>query len=117
MVREEHELSLTKDEYLNVLSKAQGNIISKDRYIIPCSDNLKIELDIFKGCFEGLIMAEVEFPDEAAAKKYTPPEYFSEEVTFDRRFGNSTMSMMSKEEISDFILWIHENNSCANHID
>ncbi|MGN0435239.1 MAG: CYTH domain-containing protein [Wujia sp.] len=110
MVRQEYEIELDKEGYESVLKKAEGNIIAKDRYIIPLEDNLKLELDIFKGSFEGLIMGEVEFPNEEAANKFTPPDYISEEVTFDERFTNSTMSRMSDSEISSFIGWVLHRN-------
>ena len=51
-----------------------------------------IELDIFHGKFEGLILAEVEFPSLEEAKNFTPPEYFGEDVTFSTEYHNSTLS-------------------------
>lgn len=104
MSREEHELNISPDEYNNLIKKAEGNIIKKTRYLVPCENGLLLELDIFEDMFEGLIMGEIEFPDEGSAKKYTPSEIFSEEVTFDKNYGNSTMSQMSSEEISRLLL-------------
>lgn len=101
--REEHELYLTEEEYSNLLKKAQGNIITKRRYILPLEEKLTLELDVFQGAFEGLIMGEIEFPTEEVSKKYNPPEYLFKEVTFDTRFHNSTMSQMSASHISDLI--------------
>lgn len=109
LMREEYEIKMNEEGYNNVLAKAEGNTITKKRYIVPLEDNLKLELDIFEGAFEGLILGEIEFPDEETAKKYTPPEYISEEVTFDRRFANSTMSGLSPDEISDFIASLNIN--------
>lgn len=107
MTRQEFELDIDKSSYENLLKKSEGNIISKSRYIIPLDNSLKLELDIFHDKFEGLVMGEIEFPDEESAKKYTSPEYLSEEVTFDTRFHNSTMSNMSDSDISDLISSIH----------
>ncbi len=104
---EEYEIMLNEDEYKNVLKKAEGNVITKNRYNIPLDDGLILELDIFKGKFDGLIVGEIEFATEDAAKKYTPPEFISEEVTYDRRYSNSTMSKMSDDEISKFISTLH----------
>lgn len=109
MMREEYEIDIDEEGYNTVLKKAEGNIITKDRYIIPLDSSLKMELDIFRGIFQGLVMAEVEFPDEESAKKYTPPEFVSEEVTFDRRFSNSAMSKMSSDEISALLLLCNKN--------
>lgn len=105
--REEYEIDLDEEGYNNVLAKAEGNIIQKNRYVIPLDNNLKLELDLFKGKFDGLVLGEIEFPNEEAAKNYTPPEYFSEEVTYDRRFSNSSMSKMEESEISELIALMH----------
>ncbi len=116
MTRQEYELDIDESSYINLLKKAEGNIISKSRYIIPLENNLTLELDIFHGKFKGLVMGEIEFPDEESAKKYTSPDYLSKEVTFDTRFHNSTMSNMSQKDISDMISWIHINNCLCNEI-
>lgn len=90
MVREEYNLPLTKDAFKKLLPKADGNIISKTRYFIPC-DKLLIELDLFTSP-TNLIMAEVEFPDEESALSFTPPAWFDKDVTNDPAYHNSNMS-------------------------
>ncbi len=92
MSREEIETSLTEEAYYHLLSKADGNVITKTRYLIPTDNNLTIELDIFHGCFEGLVLAEVEFEDEESALSYTPPSWFGEDVTYSSKYHNSTLS-------------------------
>lgn len=57
IVREEYNLPLTKEAYGHLLAKADGNIITKTRYEIPEKDNLTIELDVFEGKFDGLLLA------------------------------------------------------------
>lgn len=91
MVREEYNLPLTKEAYLHLREKADGNIISKTRYFIPEKNGLTIELDVFEGVHAPLIMAEVEFPNEKAATNYIPPEWFGEEVTNNPAYHNSNM--------------------------
>lgn len=110
MARQEFELDISEASYNNLKNKVSGNIITKHRYIIPLDSTLKLEFDVFDGVFKGLIIAEIEFPTEEMAKKYTPPAYLSEEVTYDTRFHNSTLSTMSKNEISDLISWVHKHN-------
>lgn len=92
MVREEHNLPLTKEAYDHLIQKADGNIITKRRYEIPTINNLIIELDIFEGPFSGVILAEVEFESEVQANTYTPPEWFSKDVTNCSEYHNSHMS-------------------------
>ena len=45
-----------------------------------------------EGPFAPLVLAEVEFPDEAAANDFRPPEWFGEEVTYDPAYTNAAMS-------------------------
>ena len=104
--REEVESEISEKTYDVFLQEAKGNVITKERYIIPLENGLKAELDVFKGVFDGVIMVEVEFPDEDVAKKFTPPDFFSEEVTFDKRFHNSNMSKMSKDDIAELISFV-----------
>lgn len=97
MVREEYNLPLTNEAYDHLLKKADGNIITKTRYLIPLKENslnkdLLIELDVFEGAFEGLYLAEIEFSSEEDANNFTPPNWFGEDVTFDGKYHNSKMS-------------------------
>jgi len=89
--REEYNLPLTKEAYDTLKSKADGKIISKKRVLIPYQKYM-IELDIFKGDYEGLVFAEVEFDSEEEAKAFEKPDWFLEDVTEDRRYSNSYLS-------------------------
>ncbi len=106
MAREEYNLPLNKNAYDHLLSKADGNIISKKRYLIPIVKpvfasgytppsevlNLNIELDIFEPPFAPLIIAEVEFPDEEMANAFIPPAWLGEDVTSNPEYHNSNLS-------------------------
>ncbi|MBR1865725.1 MAG: CYTH domain-containing protein [Lachnospiraceae bacterium] len=109
MKREEVEFPLTEEAYQKLLSKTEGNIITKTRYRIPEKENLTIEFDVFHGLFEGLLLAEVEFPSEEAALAYQPPVWFGKEVTRETTFHNSTLSRMSREAVSKLILSLTED--------
>ncbi len=108
MAHEEFETDISKEAYERLCAKACGNVITKDRYILPLEDDLKLELDIFHGAFEGLVLGEVEFPSEEKARDYTPPSYIKEDVTMDGRFHNNRMSMMSSEEIEALLSSVHQ---------
>ena len=90
--REEYNLPLNREAYLHLREKADGILISKRRYRIPLKNALTAELDVFSGPLDGLCMVEVEFPDRDSADRFTPPEWFGTEVTFDPRYHNSSMS-------------------------
>lgn len=105
MTRTEYNLPLDALSYKHLLEKADGNIISKKRYVIPLENPqflegfvsegelaLNIELDLFAPPFAPLVMAEVEFPNEQTADAFIPPEWFDEDVTLDPKYHNSNMS-------------------------
>lgn len=104
MAREEYNLPLDESSYRHLLKKADGNIISKKRYVIPIDNpqfedgygltvpKLCIELDIFAPPFSPLVMAEVEFPDIGMANAFIPPAWFDEDVTNNPEYHNSVMS-------------------------
>ena len=91
MSREELNLPMPRASYEKLLVKAEGRVITKRRYLIPCEE-FTIELDVFSGELDGLIIAEVEFPDEKTARAFTPPAWFGRDVTFDGRYHNSYLS-------------------------
>lgn len=96
MVREEYNLPLTKEGYTHMLSKIDGILISKRRYLIPLTDVLTIELDIFEGELYGLVLAEVEFATKEDADAFLPPDWFGEDVTFSSEYHNSTLSQRNR---------------------
>lgn len=106
MARQEINLPLNEASYYHLREKADGNIISKNRYLIPLKNpgfkegfptppddySLLIELDVFEAPFAPLIMAEVEFGSEEAAEAFLPPDWFDEEVTYRKEYHNSYMA-------------------------
>lgn len=119
----EIEADLTEEAFRHLLTKIDGYVISKTRYIIPigtcrqncpgldesdmdedgrpsADDELKIELDVFHGRLEGLKYAEVEFPTVEAAEHFAKPDWFGEDVSMDRRYRNGHLSEI--ESLKDF---------------
>ena len=96
MAREEYNLPLTAESYAHLLAKADGNILTKKRYLIPIEGrpDLTIEFDVFQGKFEGLMLAEVEFASEEDANAFVPPTWFTRDVTFSGEYQNSKLSKL-----------------------
>ena len=95
MAREEYNLPITREAYLHLLAKADGNILTKRRYRTPIpGTGLTVELDVFSGKFEGLMLAEGEFPDQESADTFVPPDWFGREVTFTGEYQNSRLSRL-----------------------
>jgi len=91
LAREEYNLPLDAASYEHLRDKADGNIISKQRYLIPYLSHT-IELDIFAEPFLGVIIAEVEFDSKEQAHAFIAPDWFDQDVTFDPAYHNSNMS-------------------------
>ncbi len=99
LAREEYDLPLTKESYEHLRSKADGMILTKKRYLIPLSERaLTIELDVFEGAYEGLVLAEVEFPTIEEAEGFTPPAWFGRDVTLTGEYQNSRLAFQEPPE-------------------
>lgn len=94
LAREEYNLPLTEEAYRHLVAKADGIVLTKRRYRLPLLKEREytIELDVFEGRYDGLILAEVEFETEEEALSFTPPEWFGEDVTFSGEYQNSRLS-------------------------
>ena len=90
-VSDEVELPLTKESYEHLRQKADGNQITKTRYLIPY-EGYRIELDVFHGDYEGFYLAEVEFETEEQSTRFLPPEWFGKDVSGDYHYTNSYLS-------------------------
>ena len=91
-VREEFEMPITRQAYVHLLTKIEGNSVVKTRYDIPLAGGLTAELDVFEGHLAGLRLVEVEFDSEEAMASFEPPAWFGEDVSYDSRYHNSVLS-------------------------
>ena len=89
--REEYEMSITNDQYINLLNKIEGIVLKKTRYRIPYENKL-IELDLFHDCYEGLGYIEIEFKTKEEAKAFIKPEWVLKELTSDSRYSNAALA-------------------------
>ena len=92
LAHEEYEMPLSEEGYLHLRKKTDGILITKRRYLLPLDSSHTIELDIFDGSLKGVTLAEVEFATIEEAGAFVPPEWFGEDVTYDKRYHNSEMS-------------------------
>ena len=92
MCREEYNLPLNSESFAHLKKKIDGILIEKKRYLIPLTEKLTIELDVFEGKLAPLVLAEVEFETKEDAERFVPPEWFGEDVTFSSKYHNSTLS-------------------------
>ena len=85
--REEREIKLSPQQFAALWPGTAGRRLRKVRYYLPWK-SLTIEVDIYRGEHDGLVVAEVEFPDHAARRKFKPPHWFGREVTGEKRYSN-----------------------------
>lgn len=94
LAREEYNLPLSSKAYDHLLPKADGIVLTKRRYLIPIEGtDLTIELDVFSGTYQGLMLAEVEFKTKEEAERFTPPSWFGRDVTFSGEYQNSRLAL------------------------
>jgi adenylate cyclase len=89
--REEAEVNLPAEAFESLWPLTEGRRLHKRRHVIPL-DGLKLELDVYEGDLEGLVVAEVEFESEAEAEGFEPPDWLGDEVTGDERYLNETLA-------------------------
>lgn len=91
-VREEHEWLISKEEYDNLLTKKEGNTITKTRYRFINEDGIEMEIDIFSGKLEGLAYLEIEFVNTESAENYKAPDWVIKDVTTDLNYKNGYLA-------------------------
>lgn len=84
LTRYEYEYEIPASEAKELLSRCQGALIEKTRYRLG-----RIELDVFEGDNDGLIVAEIELASED--EKIELPSWIGREVTELKRYFNSEL--------------------------
>ncbi|MHB1146621.1 MAG: CYTH domain-containing protein [Lutibacter sp.] len=88
--RFEWEKEIPVNEAENLLLLCEPTIIEKTRHIVPANVNLYFEVDEFLGENKGLIIAEIELPNENTV--FTKPIWLGEEVTGQLKYYNAKLA-------------------------
>jgi adenylate cyclase len=91
LARDEAEVELERDAFEELWPLTEGRRLHKRRHVLPHGD-LEFEVDVYEADLEGLVVAEIEFPSEDAAREFEPPDWIGEEVTGDERYLNETLA-------------------------
>lgn len=93
LARSETEVTLAPEQFDALWPATAGARLTKTRYRwpVPGSEALTADLDVYDGAHAGLVVAEVEFDDETASRRFTPPVMFGREVTEDPRYKNRNL--------------------------
>jgi adenylate cyclase len=87
--RFEWEKEISLDDARQLIRLAEPGVIEKVRYVIPAENGLFWEVDEFLGEKEGLVLAEIELPDEKTT--FEKPDWLGEEVTGQAPYYNANM--------------------------
>jgi adenylate cyclase len=90
--RVEEEIQIDGERFERLWPLTEGRRIEKTRYEIPVGDDLVIELDVYAGDLDGLVIAEVEFDSEEAADAFAAPDWLGPDVTEDVRYKNQRLA-------------------------
>ena len=93
MVRVEEEIPIGPERFAALWPLTEGRRLDKVRHHLPLDAGLTVELDVYAGELDGLVTAEIEFPDEAAARAFSPPPWLGEEVTGDAAYANQRLAV------------------------
>ncbi|CAN5525644.1 CYTH domain-containing protein [soil metagenome] len=85
--REEREIHLTPAQFAVLWPATVGSRLTKTRYSVPWK-KLTVEIDIYRGSNDGLMVAEVEFPDVETYHSFQPPDWLGDEITGANRYSN-----------------------------
>jgi adenylate cyclase len=90
-VREEREVEVNAEQFDALWPATKGKRLVKTRYEIPLGERV-VEIDVYHDRHEGLVVAEVEFDEEDAAKNFQPPDWLGDDVTGDPRYSNQLLA-------------------------
>ena len=86
----EFEYEIPLDEAMQMIMLCEAPVIEKTRYIVMHDGN-RWEVDEFHGDLQGLVIAELEVPNEDY--RFPLPPFVGQEVTGDPRYYNSQLGV------------------------
>ena len=91
--REEEEYEISAYSYERLKALSVSPTVAKTRHYLPTGE-LTIEIDVYKGALEGLMVAEIEFSSLEDSQSFTPPEWLGAEITYDKKYKNKNLAKL-----------------------
>jgi len=91
--REEREIRLSAEQFNALWSATAGRRLSKVRYDVAWKKHT-IEIDVYCGRHEGLVVAEVEFDDLRSCAAFEPPDWIGRDVTGKPKYSNVALARL-----------------------
>jgi adenylate cyclase len=98
-VRDEIEIPIGDEQLKSLWQLTQGRRLTKRRLLIPLDEVHEIELDVFLGELDGLLIAEIEFESEVESLDFEPPDWLGEEITGDDRYAGQRLALDGAPEV------------------
>ena len=89
--REEREIGLSLEQFNTLWPATAGRRLTKTRYDVPWKKHT-IEIDIYRGRHDGLVVAEVEFDDQRGCANFGPPDWLGRDVTGKPKYSNVALA-------------------------
>ncbi len=95
--RDESEHAIPEGLFSLLWPLVSSNVVRKTRYLLDY-DDLVLEIDVYSGKHEGLVVLECEFKTVEEAERFELPDWIgpATDVTYDSRFKNSELSGSGK---------------------
>ena len=93
--RTEVEVPLDAGQFAALWAETEGRRVAKTRHRLD-HDGVVVELDVFHGALDGLVLAEAEFASDASMDAFTPPPWCAREVTDDPAYTNAALSVAQR---------------------
>jgi len=90
--REESEVELTDEQARELWHLTESRRVRKTRYRVE-HEGMTLEVDVYAGGLDGLVVAEVEFDSDAASDEFEPPDWFGRELTGERAYENERLAI------------------------
>jgi len=91
LVRAEEELPIDADRFDRLWPLTEGHRVEKVRHLVQDAGRT-IEVDVYAGAHDGLVVAEVEFSGEDDARAWAPPDWLGADVTGDPAYSNARLA-------------------------
>ncbi len=89
--REEREIRLSVEQFEALWPATAGRRLTKARYEVPWKTHT-IEIDIYRGRHDGLVVAEVEFDNQRSCAAFEPPDWIGRDVTGKPKYSNVALA-------------------------
>jgi adenylate cyclase len=90
--RGEVEIELSTAQFEALWPLTEGRRVSKVRHRLEGGART-IEIDVYRGDHDGLIVAEIEFATIAESERFEPPVWLGPEVTGEERWANRSLAL------------------------